>query len=420
MAIAVFDPVDCRANILAAVATGDANIYLPYSGSKWLLSSPTTFTDSPITEDPESIQLNDGQTLHLADGVELESKPGTWAGIYQGMIGADQKSNVAVRLGVGAQIRMLSPATLGITPSEHRHCVKFKSCTSPIITGGVLDGRGGDGLYIGPHLQSGGVGRAACTGVTATGFRVANARRNGISILSVNGLTMTNVVVSGTIGTSPQALIDFEPNDVADQLTSIVIDDLTGIGNVAGILFALHLMTGSSTPPSVLIKNSRIFTGGAGYSGLRFAVASGGPPSGSIEIRDCLVRTCVEPGVRAEWLRTLALQCTMRRVAFENVATGGGTSPFDFAFSGASDHASGGMIFEDCTLHETSDRSCATITTPGNTNCARGNVDLRTTVSVPVASQSFASIPAFAVTRTAAAAALPVQRDDPRYRLFNE
>ncbi|MNH92964.1 hypothetical protein D3C73_455520 [compost metagenome] len=74
----------------------------------------------------------------------------------------------------------------------------------------------GDGLYIGQN------GVVNSNIILKYGI-IDNNRRNGISVISANGLEISNFIVSNSIGTNPQAGLDFEPNSIKEDLKSIKI-----------------------------------------------------------------------------------------------------------------------------------------------------------------------------------------------------
>lgn len=79
----------------------------------------------------------------------------------------------------------------------------------------------GDGIYIR------GFGDIHSEKVSVHNFKIHRARRNGISVISVNNLLLNKGVISDTHGTAPQSAIDIEPNRPSDILKNLVIRDLT-------------------------------------------------------------------------------------------------------------------------------------------------------------------------------------------------
>ena len=78
----------------------------------------------------------------------------------------------------------------------------------------------GDGLYINN-----------ATNVRTQNLIIDNARRNGISIISVETFNSLNDYISNTNGTAPQAGVDIEPNYTTDKLIDINFNNLTTYNN---------------------------------------------------------------------------------------------------------------------------------------------------------------------------------------------
>src|SRR5690606_6190346 len=82
----------------------------------------------------------------------------------------------------------------------------------------------GDGIYLGRTTR-------VNENIKISGGVIDNNRRNGISIVAVNGLIIENIVVSNTNGVSPQVGIDFEPNRSDDVLKKILVKNTYLLNN---------------------------------------------------------------------------------------------------------------------------------------------------------------------------------------------
>ena len=90
----------------------------------------------------------------------------------------------------------------------------------------------GDGIYVGEMKQS-------CNNIQIYYPVLDNNRRNGLSIVSVNGLKVVHPVVSNSNGTAPMAGIDIEPNSNSDEISNITIDRPVTFNSKYGILVVL-------------------------------------------------------------------------------------------------------------------------------------------------------------------------------------
>lgn len=96
----------------------------------------------------------------------------------------------------------------------------------------------GDGVYIGGTGYENRSQNILIDDVTLD----AN-RRQGISVINVEGLKIPKVTITNTAGTGPAAGIDFEPNNNGEVLKNIDIGDLiTNNNDHAGVLIALDAL----------------------------------------------------------------------------------------------------------------------------------------------------------------------------------
>lgn len=108
----------------------------------------------------------------------------------------------------------------------------------------------GDGIYIGEHRGLANKNIDIQYGV------IDNNRRNGISVLSVRGLVINNIIISNTNGTNPQAGIDFEPNKNSEILQNITLSNIyTFNNNHQGIFYCLNNLNGSEDPVTISLEN---------------------------------------------------------------------------------------------------------------------------------------------------------------------
>lgn len=91
----------------------------------------------------------------------------------------------------------------------------------------------GDALYIGstPSLDK-------CTNLVINNVRMDNNRRQGISVISAEGLDINNCSATNTNGTAPAAAIDIENNTTTQVLKDINITNFTSKNNEGN---SLHL-----------------------------------------------------------------------------------------------------------------------------------------------------------------------------------
>lgn len=86
----------------------------------------------------------------------------------------------------------------------------------------------GDGIYLG---NSDIKGAKVNTNIHVDNVIFDDNRRQGLSLITGNQITLSNITASNTKGTNPSCGIDIEPNQSDDQLNQIVINNLITTNN---------------------------------------------------------------------------------------------------------------------------------------------------------------------------------------------
>ena len=187
----------------------------------------------------------------------LESEEGLWfpPGTYTiGLTPSARRFN----LRSGHRILLHADAVIKLLPHSLTHYEIFQAglgADGVVIEGGTLDGsksenssgsgewgmgvaiRGaknvtvrnmniintwGDGVYV---AGSGGEGEhTPATNLTLENLRIIGCRRQGISVISVDGLSAKNIYIEDIKGTNPRSGIDLEPNHSWEKLERIRFD----------------------------------------------------------------------------------------------------------------------------------------------------------------------------------------------------
>ncbi|MDO3625939.1 hypothetical protein [Mucilaginibacter sp. BT774] len=136
------------------------------------------------------------------------------------------------------------------TKGEWGMGISIAGATNVDIINPVISDCWGDGIYVGRMPGTSKDIRIFCPVLN-------NNRRNGISIVSVDGLTIRKALVCNTNGTDPQAGIDFEPNGNTDVLNNILIDAPITYNNAKiGMAFSIWAMRGKiDKEATITIRN---------------------------------------------------------------------------------------------------------------------------------------------------------------------
>ena len=104
----------------------------------------------------------------------------------------------------------------------------------------------GDGIYIGNSNEN----------IKLYYPMLNNNRRNGISIISVNGLLVKSAIISNTSGTLPMSGIDIEPNNDSNELQNIDIENPVTFNNANhGIVMDLERLGVKNKNINIVVNN---------------------------------------------------------------------------------------------------------------------------------------------------------------------
>jgi hypothetical protein len=215
-----FNPVNATAALQAAIRSGASAVIVPNVGSPWIV-------------DP--IFLESNQEITFEPGVEVQARRGGFRGASDELFRLEDKENVVIK-GYGSVLRMRKEdyRRPPYEKAEWRTCLAIYGGTNVKILGITCASTGGDGIYI-----TGG-SRPYSKDIVIKDFISENGYRQGISVISVEGLLIEGAVLRGTEGTEPAAGIDFEPNLPTERLAAIrmkncVIEKNAGYGIQVGL-----------------------------------------------------------------------------------------------------------------------------------------------------------------------------------------
>jgi hypothetical protein len=196
-----------------------------------------------------------GKEIVFEDGAELVAKRGEYRSGSDSLLTLKRVKDVVIR-GKGT-IRMWHDDYLKppYPLAEWRHGISATSVENLTLDGITVRDSGGDGLYIGVA----GSDHIPCRNITVRNCVFDRNSRQGISVISVDGLTVENTLLNNTIGRPPQAGIDFEPNHIAHMFKRCVLRGCEISGNKgSGIEVYLVNFNAESDPVDIRVENCRI------------------------------------------------------------------------------------------------------------------------------------------------------------------
>lgn len=234
------------------------------------------------------------------EDVEIVAKEGEFHGLRDALLTLKGVTNVTLRgLGRGATLKMRIKdyQSSNYERGEWRHAVNLLSAANVMIENLTLADSGGDGIYIGANPSAN-----LCRSIVIRDCVCDNNNRQGISVISVDGLLVERTVMKNTRGMAPRSGIDFEPNASEQMLKNIVMRDcLTENNDGCGYeLYAAQLASGSE-PVDITLENCR--SKGDRLASLKIALgvkSKKGLPRGRVEARNCTFADCRSQSVRVE------------------------------------------------------------------------------------------------------------------------
>jgi hypothetical protein len=275
--------------------------------------------------------------FHGNDTVLGELEPDDWYYVICGdehtIQLAEDFNDVATENEIGLETKPQETEGHRLHGGEWRHVIFLNNCENVTIKGITLKNSGGDGIFI---RGTGGAEERYCKNIEVNDVNCDNNYRNGISVLSVDGLTIDNCMLRRTKGTWPQAGIDFEPEWPQERLQNIVVRNTTIANNRSqGICLSLKkLASGSFCDIGIVFEDIYITDFEEDESTAYAAIAVGRNGDESV------------PGGSVEF----------KRVTVENIEHGLHITKLKHSYT---------LVFEDCSWQNVEDESAIILQLPG-------------------------------------------------------
>lgn len=175
---------------------------------------------------------------------------------------------------------------------EWGHCIIVRDSSNITLKNITLKNAWGDGLYVN-------------NGINISTYNVIcdNARRNGYSLVCVDGFNSNNDYILNTNGTNPQSAVDIEPNENTEYIKNCVFNNLKTKNNVgAGFMIYLGNADANTEKFDITVNNlyDEISTNGISLYKNRFTkgkILFNNPSlhrnlSGAIQLKQCYDSDC--------------------------------------------------------------------------------------------------------------------------------
>ncbi len=295
-----FNTQDTTDAIQSALDSGAKKVTIPYMGDPWVV---------------RPLQLRGGQEVFLEPGVVILAKKGKFLGRGDSLITASGLESI-VLLGHGATLRMHKTDYMAppYEKAEWRMGLALRGCRDVTVEGLRIESSGGDGIYI----DGGGGKRRFCEDITIRNVTCYDNHRQGMSVISVDGLLVEACTFANTWGTAPGAGIDLEPDGEDQSLVDIMIRNCIFENNEGHeVLVYPRNLKGDQAPDiSIRFENClmrKTLTEGRpdgvaqgigrndldhGWSGISVAAVCDDGPDGLIEFINCVVENTGKESLR--------------------------------------------------------------------------------------------------------------------------
>lgn len=332
-----FDPTDATAALQAAIDSGARRVVIENMGSPWITDKLTLASDQEIV---------------FEKGVEVLAKRGSFHGPTDSLFSASAKKNITLT-GDEATLRMWKEDYDDPKQYKHaewRHVLAFWSCSDVQISGLTLADSGGDGIYLGVAQKG-----VPCADVVIRDVICANNYRQGISVISARNLLIEDCVLKDTWGTAPEAGIDFEPNNPAEELVNCVMRNVVSENN-RGSAYAFYLPTlrAESSPLSLKLENCRAL---GGSNSVSLTLGNDTPDAavkGTMKFVQCHFEGSRNEGIFIQDKSVSGAQVSF--VACEIIQSSAERKPIGFASRNTSLETIGGVLFRDCSITDSQER----------------------------------------------------------------
>jgi polygalacturonase len=348
-----FNEEDSTEALQAAIKSGAKRVIVPNMTREWIV---------------RPIQLAGNQELILEDGVVITAKRGEYRSRGASVFTAQDVSNLTIR-GYGATVRMQKEdyivgdvlVRLGwnrwfgqYEKAEWRMTLALRGVTNVKVSGLTLRDSGGDGIYIDGGKQE------YSRNITIRDVLCDNHYRQGISIISVDGLLVENSAFNNTWGTPPCSGVDIEPDSPKQRVRDVVFRNCRFLDNYGdGIEVFLAHLKAESGDVSILFDNCRVSSRRG--SGIRVTGVPDEGVGGLIEFRNSVVENTEGYGIKvqdksAAKARVKFVNCSLRNAANNRMYADSWTPIWIQARRPAATKKPGGIDFVDCSVEDDHDR----------------------------------------------------------------
>jgi hypothetical protein len=305
-------------------------------GTDWIVRPLTLASDKEIIIEP---------------GVMITAKQGAFRGDRDSLLSGTGVRNVTI-IGHGAVLRMhkLDYATRTYTNSGTRHALALYGVNNVYVGGLTLQSSGGDGIYLGPTLDS---RRLPSENVVIEDCTCNDHLRHGMTIVSARNVVVENCTFRNTMGTAPEAGLEVEPGNERDVIANVEVRNCVAVNN-EGTGFMANLSRLKSTSPTVSLHFVDCRVLDTRQSGFRAYLQQGANPSGVVEFVNCTSEGSHYAGNTVTWNAAAAIKLRFEDCKWMRSALRSSQVPLDIRIAGS---GGGGVEFVNCYVYDDKKRT---------------------------------------------------------------
>ncbi|MGG1517047.1 right-handed parallel beta-helix repeat-containing protein [Paenibacillus oryzisoli] len=250
-------------------AAAGKRLYIPKQRGLYYLSGQLSVPSNIV------IEFEPGTIIQAIDTLNKKSP-------YERLIRIKNVKQVRI-IGNGATLQMNKAA---YSSGEQAHIFDISGSENVVIEGIHANDSGGDGFYIGNYEAT----QPLCKDIVLRQCTANNNRRQGLSVISVDGLLVESCRFTNTTGTAPKSGVDIEPNNNSGQdvLKKIRFVDCVAEGNVGrGFLVTLHRMTAANERIDITFERCRT-KGNSFGSSVNYGGEGSQAVKGEVTFIDCI------------------------------------------------------------------------------------------------------------------------------------
>ena len=207
-------------NSLPAGYKKDGSVdYTDYVQKAIKANSIVVFPAFPILINDKGLSIKSNKVLTFLKGSEIRMKASSKENFASFNI--DSATNVTLNFPIVVGDRYIHKGGLG----QWGHGISINGSSNIVINSATITNCWGDGIYIGNYKS------VVSKNITINDATCKYNRRDGMSIISVDGLNVIGGYYGFSNGTTPFCGINMEPNNSADELNNIKISGITTEGN---------------------------------------------------------------------------------------------------------------------------------------------------------------------------------------------